>query len=73
MIDEFVWNMKWKDEMHGMWSYGFLEICVCWNKICSDDNALNLLWDWWNYMIMNQVIEEMVVACYCDYTYENEI
>ena len=69
--------------LHEMWNeimkciecdlVGFLEIYVGWNKIGNDYNALILLWDWWIYMKMDQVNEDMVVACCCDYTCENEI
>jgi hypothetical protein len=39
---------------------------LCWNKIHVDINALILLCDWWNCMVINQVNKGMVVACGCE-------
>jgi len=74
MMDELTWNVKQNDKVHGMWSYEFLEIYVCWNINYSDDNALIVfLWDWWNYMNTDQMNKNMVVTNCCEYTCENEI
>jgi hypothetical protein len=77
------WFHIWLMNLHEMWNemmkciecdlVGFLKMYMGSNRIGDDDNALIFLWDWWIYINIDQVNEDIVVACYCDYTCENEM